>query len=188
MREPFAALHVLVNNAGVAPKERLDLLQGTKESFDYVLSTNLKGPYFLSQLAARWMIEQKQSRPEAFFCIINVGSISATVVSTNRGEYCVAKAGLAMMSSLFAARLGEYDIPVYEIRPGVTPTDMTAGVTEKYDRLMAEGLCVTRRWGTPKDVGSAVAALASGLFPLLHRASHPSGRGPHRATSLVPRS
>lgn len=165
VRERFAALHVLVNNAGVAPKKRLDLLQATEESFDYVLSTNLKGPYFLSQQTARWMIEQKQSRPEAFFCIINVGSISATVVSTNRGEYCVAKAGVAMMSSLFAARLGEYDIPVYEIRPGVTRTDMTSGVTEKYDRLIAEGLCVTRRWGTPEDVGSAVAALASGQFP-----------------------
>lgn len=165
VRSHFGALNVLVNNAGVAPKERLDLLEATEESFDYVIGTNLKGPYFLTQQAARWMIEQKQSRPEAFFCVINVGSISATVVSTNRGEYCVAKAGVAMMSSLFAARLGEYDIPVYELRPGVTRTDMTAGVTEKYDKLIADGLCVTRRWGTPEDVGAAVGSLATGRFP-----------------------
>jgi NAD(P)-dependent dehydrogenase (short-subunit alcohol dehydrogenase family) len=165
IREHFGALHVLVNNAGVAPKERLDLLEATEESFDYVVQTNLKGPYFLSQQAARWMIEQKKSAPEQFFCIINVGSISATVVSTNRGEYCVAKAGVAMMSALFAARLGEFEIPVYELRPGVTRTDMTSGVTEKYDRLIADGLCVTRRWGTPEDVGAAVGALAAGRFP-----------------------
>jgi 3-oxoacyl-[acyl-carrier protein] reductase len=165
VKERFGALHVLVNNAGVAPKERLDLLEATEESFDYVVGTNLKGPYFLSQAAARWMVEQKQSDEGSFFAIINVGSISSTVVSVNRGEYCVAKAGLSMMSALFAARLGEYGIPVYELRPGVTRTDMTAGVTEKYDKLIAEGLCVTRRWGTPEDVGMAAASLATGRFP-----------------------
>jgi NAD(P)-dependent dehydrogenase (short-subunit alcohol dehydrogenase family) len=164
IRAEFGKLNVLVNNAGVAPKERRDILEATEESFDYVVGTNLKGPYFLSQLAANWLVEQKQSEPESFFSIINVGSISATVVSTNRGEYCVAKAGIAMMTALFAARLGEYHIPVYEIRPGVIKTDMTAGVTEKYDKLIAGGLCVTPRWGMPDDVGKVVAALARGDF------------------------
>lgn len=160
----FGKLNVLVNNAGVAPKERKDILEATEASFDYVVGTNLKGPYFLSQLAANWMIGQKQSAPNDFFAIINIGSISATVVSTNRGEYCVAKAGIAMMTALFAARLGEFHIPVYEIRPGVIKTDMTSGVTEKYDHLIANGLCVTPRWGFPDDVGKAVAALAKGNF------------------------
>lgn len=161
----FGSLHLLVNNAGVAPKERLDILDASEESFKYVVGTNLQGPYFLSQAAANWMIEQKRAEPDAFFSIINIGSISATVASTNRGEYCIAKAGIAMMTALFAARLGEFQIPVYEIRPGVTKTDMTSGVTEKYDKLIREGLCVTPRWGFPEDVGKAVAALARGDFP-----------------------
>lgn len=165
IRQHYGALHVLVNNAGVAPKERKDLLEATEESFAYVVGTNLQGPYFLSQAAANWMVEQKQDDPEWQGCIINVGSISATVASVNRGEYCVAKAGIAMMTTLFAARLGEYAIPVYEIRPGVTKTDMTAGVQEKYDKLIADGLCVTPRWGFPEDVGKAAAALARGDFP-----------------------
>ncbi len=161
----YGRLNILVNNAGVAPKERNDILEATEESFDYVVGTNVKGPYFLSQSAANWMIEQKQAAPEQFFSIINVGSISATVISTNRGEYCVAKAGIAMMTALFAARLGEYDIPVYEIRPGVIKTDMTSGVTDKYDKLIEEGLCVTKRWGFPQDIGKAVGSLAKGDFP-----------------------
>ncbi|MGF1677780.1 MAG: 3-ketoacyl-ACP reductase [Candidatus Methylacidiphilales bacterium] len=165
IRQHFGRLHLLVNNAGVAPKERRDLLEATEESFDHVVGTNVKGPYFLSQLVANWMIEQKKSDPASFFGIINIGSISATVISTNRGEYCVAKAGIAMMSALFAARLGEYNIPVYEIRPGVIKTDMTAGVTSKYDALIEQGLCVTKRWGLPEDIGKAVAALARGDFP-----------------------
>ncbi len=165
IRSEFGHLNVLVNNAGVAPKERKDILEATEESFDYVVGTNLKGPYFLSQLAANWMIEQKTADPDAFYAIVNVGSISATVASTNRGEYCVAKAGIAMMTSLFAARLGEHHIPVYEIRPGVIKTDMTAGVTEKYDKLIADGLCVTPRWGAPNDIGLAVASLATANFP-----------------------
>lgn len=165
IRDELGKLNMLVNNAGVAPKERRDILEATEESFDHVVGTNLKGPYFLSQLAANWMIEQKKAAPDDFFAIINVGSISATVVSTNRGEYCVAKAGIAMMTALFAARLGEFQIPVYEIRPGVIKTDMTAGVTEKYDKLIAGGLCVTPRWGFPDDVGKAVTALAKGDFP-----------------------
>lgn len=166
IKERFGRLNVLVNNAGVAPKERKDILEASEESFDYVVDTNVKGPYFLSQAAANWMIEQKEAKDaDAFYAIINVGSISATVVSVNRGEYCVSKAGIAMMSQLFAARLGEYGIPVYEIRPGVIKTDMTSGVTEKYDALIEDGLCVTKRWGLPDDIGKAVAALANGQFP-----------------------
>lgn len=165
IKKHFGKLNVLVNNAGVAPKERKDLLEASEASFDYVVGTNMKGPYFLSQAVANWMIEQKATDGEAFFTIINIGSISATVASVNRGEYCVAKAGTAMMTALFAARLGEYDIPVYEIRPGVTKTDMTSGVSDKYDKLIEEGLCVTKRWGYPEDVGKAAGALATGQFP-----------------------
>ena len=165
IKDHFGKLNVLVNNAGVAPKERKDILEASEESFDYVVGTNLKGPYFLSQAAANWMIEQKAADQEAFFTIINIGSISATVASVNRGEYCVGKAGVAMMTALFAARLGEYDIPVYEVRPGVTKTDMTRGVSDKYDKLIEEGLCVTKRWGYPEDVGKAAGALATGQFP-----------------------
>ena len=164
IRSELGALHVLVNNAGVAPKQRADLLEATEESFDWVVNTNLKGPYFLTQGAARWMIEQRADDADSFFCIINVGSVSSTVASTNRGEYCVSKAGLSMMSALYAARLGEHGIPVYEIRPGLIQTDMTASVATKYDALIQDGL-VTSRWGQPEDVGKAVRALASGDFP-----------------------
>jgi NAD(P)-dependent dehydrogenase (short-subunit alcohol dehydrogenase family) len=165
VRAGLGGLHILVNNAGVAPKERKDLLEATEESYDRVMDINLKGPYFLSQFAANWMIEQQQVQPDAFFSIINVGSISATVVSPNRGEYCLSKAGIGMMTQLFAARLGAHRIPVYEVRPGVIATDMTSGVKEKYDRLIAEGLTVQERWGYPEDVGKVVAALARGDFP-----------------------
>ncbi|MGC9451882.1 MAG: 3-ketoacyl-ACP reductase [Oceanipulchritudo sp.] len=165
VRERFGRLNWLVNNAGVAPRQRLDLLETTEESFDFVVGTNLRGAFFLSQSAARWLVEQKRADPEFRGGIINVSSISATVVSINRGEYCIAKAGLSMATQLFATRLGEHDLPVYEVRPGVTRTDMTAGVTEKYDKLIGEGLCVTRRWGFPEDVGKAVGALARGDFP-----------------------
>jgi NAD(P)-dependent dehydrogenase (short-subunit alcohol dehydrogenase family) len=156
---------VLVNNAGVAPKERKDILEATEESFDYVLKTNLNSVYFLSQTAANWMISQKNSIPDFQGAIINVSSISATIASVNRGEYCVAKAGMSMATQLFAVRLGEFNIPVYEVRPGIIATDMTSGVKEKYDKLLAEGLCVTSRWGLPEDVGLAVASLATGNFP-----------------------
>ncbi len=166
VREKFGRLHVFVSNAGVAPKVRADVLETSEASWDHVVGANLKGGFFLTQAAAKWLVEQKQADPKGFHgCIIIVSSISATVVSTNRGEYCVSKAGLAMVAALFAARLGEYDIPVYELRPGVIKTDMTAGVTAKYDKLLGEGLAVTRRWGTPDDVGRAAAALAHGDFP-----------------------
>jgi NAD(P)-dependent dehydrogenase (short-subunit alcohol dehydrogenase family) len=161
----FGRLNVLVNNAGVAPKERRDILEATEESFEYVMTTNLQGPYFLTQKVANWMIDQGRRRDDFSGCIINISSISATVASVNRGEYCIAKAGVSMATQLFAARLGEYNIPVYEVRPGIIKTDMTAGVTEKYDRLISGGLTVQRRWGYPEDVGKAVAAFARGDFP-----------------------
>jgi NAD(P)-dependent dehydrogenase (short-subunit alcohol dehydrogenase family) len=161
----FGQLNVLVNNAGIAPKERKDILEATEESFEYVLNVNLQGPYFLTQLAANQMVMQKKLEPENFCCIINVSSVSATVASVNRGEYCISKAGIAMATKLWAARLGEFDIPVYEIQPGVIRTDMTSGVVEKYDRLFEQGLAIQKRWGTPEDIGKVAAAMASGSMP-----------------------
>lgn len=162
IRDRFGRLDVLVNNAGVAPSVRADLLDASPESFDRLIGINLRGPYFLTQAVARWMIEQQEAGLDAAKTIVNVSSISATVVSVNRGDYCLSKAGVAMATQLWAARLGEHRIPVYEVRPGVIHTDMTAGVTEKYDKLLAEGLTVEPRWGEPEDVGRAVATLTSG--------------------------
>lgn len=162
VEEHYGKLNVLVNNAGIPPKERKDILEATEESFDEVISVNLKGSYFLTQKVANWMIEQKKNDKEFNGSIINISSISATVVSVNRGEYCISKAGLSMATLLFAVRLGEFNIPVYEVRPGVIYTDMTAGVKGKYDKLIEEGLCVQQRWGLPEDVGKAVASLANG--------------------------
>lgn len=159
------AINLLVNNAGVAPKVRADLLETSEESYDYVVDTNLKGVFFLTQLFARDMVAAKKADPAFSGAIINITSISATVVSINRGEYCIAKAGLSMLSQLFATRLGPDGIPVYEVRPGVIKTDMTAGVTAKYDDLISKGLCVQPRWGLPQDIGLAVASLARGDFP-----------------------
>ena len=165
IRDHYGRLNVLVNNAGVAPRERKDILEASEESFDHVVGTNLKGAYFLTQSVANWMIDQRRDNSNFEGCIINVSSISATIASVNRGEYCIAKAGLSMATQLFAARLGEFNIPVYEVRPGVIHTDMTAGVTEKYDKLIAGGLTVQNRWGESVDVGKAVSALALGYFP-----------------------
>jgi 3-oxoacyl-[acyl-carrier protein] reductase len=162
---PLTSINLLVNNAGVAPKVRADLLETSEESYDYVMDTNLRGVFFLTQLFARDLVAAKQADPKFSATIINITSISATVVSINRGEYCIAKAGLSMLSQLFATRLGPDGIPVYEVRPGVIKTDMTAGVTEKYDKLIAGGLCVQSRWGFPDDIGRTVAALARGDFP-----------------------
>lgn len=159
------AINLLVNNAGVAPKVRADLLETTEESYDYVVNTNLRGVFFLTQAFARDMVAAKKADPAFTGCIVNITSISATVVSINRGEYCIAKSGLSMMSRLFATRLGPDGIPVYEVRPGVIKTDMTAGVTAKYDDLIGKGLCVQPRWGFPDDVGKAVASLARGDLP-----------------------
>jgi NAD(P)-dependent dehydrogenase (short-subunit alcohol dehydrogenase family) len=164
-REAFGRLDMLVNNAGVAPKTRVDLLDATEESFDRVMAINLKGPYFLTQQAARWMIQQREDYAERPLAVVNISSISAYAVSVNRGEYCVAKSGLTMGTALFATYLAEFGINVYEIRPGIIATDMTAGVKEKYDRLIADGLTPIRRWGQPEDVSQAVVAIARGLLP-----------------------
>jgi 3-oxoacyl-[acyl-carrier protein] reductase len=164
-RQRFGRLDVLVNNAGVAPKERRDILEATEESFDDVLSINLKGPYFLTQEIARWMILQREYDKQFHGVVINVSSISATVASVNRGEYCISKAGVAMATQLFAVRLAQHDISVFEVRPGIIATDMTSGVKEKYDKLIEGGLTIQKRWGTPEDVGQAVCSLATGNFP-----------------------
>lgn len=166
VRSRFAALHVLVNNAGVAPLVRADLLETSEESFERVTRINLQGPFFLTQAAARWMVAQRQAAAEYAGCVVNIGSVSAEVASVNRGEYCVSKAGVAMMTQLFASRLGEFGIPVYEVRPGIIRTEMTAAVTAKYDAKIAETeLLVQKRWGEPEDVGRAVAMLARGDLP-----------------------
>jgi 3-oxoacyl-[acyl-carrier protein] reductase len=162
VREHFGRLHVLVNNAGVAPRERRDMLEMTQESFDWVLDVNLRGPFFLTQAVANWMVEQRRDDAEFRGSIVYVTSISATVASTNRAEYCISKAGLSMASQSWAVRLAEFGIPVYEVRPGVIQTDMTSGVQDKYDRLIGEGLTLQPRWGYPDDVGRAVAMLARG--------------------------
>ena len=156
----FGRIDLLVNNAGVAPDVRADILEAGEESFDRLININLKGPYFLTQLVARQMISQRIASAK----IVTISSVSAYTASTNRGDYCVAKAGLSMMTQLYAARLAEHGINVYEIRPGIIETDMTAGARERYTQLIAEGLTPIRRWGTPEDVGRAVAALVTGAF------------------------
>jgi NAD(P)-dependent dehydrogenase (short-subunit alcohol dehydrogenase family) len=160
---------LLVNNAGVAPTVRADLLEAGEESFDRLMATNLKGPFFLTQEVARWMLEQPPGTGEpgthAPGKIVFISSISAYTASINRGDYCVSKAGISMLTPLFATRLAAYGIGVFEIRPGIIATDMTGPVREKYDRLIGEGLTPIRRWGTPEDVGRAVAAVAQDAFP-----------------------
>jgi 3-oxoacyl-[acyl-carrier protein] reductase len=165
VQEHFGRLDVLVNNAGVAPEVRADILDASPESFDRLVRINLRGPYFLTQAAAGWMIEQRREDAAFRGCVVNVSSISASVASVNRGDYCISKAGVAMATQLWAARLAEFGIDVYEVRPGVIATDMTAGVKSKYDALIAGGLTVEKRWGTPEDVGRAVAVLARGDLP-----------------------
>lgn len=162
IRDRFGRLHVLVNNAGVAPRVRNDILETTEESYDWVLGVNLRGPFFLTQQVANWMLEQRQADPAFEGSIVFVTSISSTVASTNRVEYCISKAGLSMAAQTWAVRLAEFGIPVFEVRPGVIQTDMTAGVQEKYDRLIEGGLMLQPRWGYPSDVGKAVAMLARG--------------------------
>lgn len=156
-------LDVLVNNAGITSVGRRDILEATEESWDRVLGVNLKGPFFLCQRVAREMVARAAAltRPT----IVNISSLSAYTVSVNRGDYCISKTGLGMMTQLWALRLAEHGIRVFEVRPGVIDTDMTAGARERYTHLIAEGLSPIRRWGTPADVGQAVVALASGALP-----------------------
>jgi len=161
----FKRIDLLVNNAGVAPAVRTDILEATPESFDRVMDINLRGAFFLTQKTAGEMIRQLKKYPDARHAVIFISSVSAVISSTMRPEYCISKAALSMTAKLFADRLSEFGINVYEIRPGIIETDMTASVREKYDKLIAEGLILQRRWGFPADVGKAVAALAKGYFP-----------------------
>ena len=162
--EALGAIDVLVNNAGITSPGRKDMLEADPGDFDAVVGVNLRGPFLLTQAVANHMIETG-SDAGARRSIINISSISAELASTNRAEYCMSKAGLSMSTKLWAARLAEYDIDVYEVRPGIIATDMTAGVKEKYDRLIADGLTLEKRWGTPDDVGAAVASLVRGDLP-----------------------
>ena len=162
VREKYGRVDVLVNNAGVAPKVRADLLEMTEESFDFVIGINLRGTFFLTQAIARDMREGRAQDPSYHPIIVTISSNSEYTSSTNRGEYCISKAGLGMMTKLFADRLAEDGILVYEIRPGIIRTDMTSKVAEKYDRLIAEGLLPIKRWGEPRDIANAVSALCSG--------------------------
>lgn len=157
--EKFGRIDLLVNNAGIAPKVRADLLEMSEDSMREVLGVNLVGPFFLTQLVAKQMIRQGGGT------IVNITSMSSNVVSVNRGEYCISKAGLSMMTQLFAVRLAEYGIPVYEIRPGIIATDMTHPVKAKYDALIADGITPIKRWGYPEDIAKAVYVLSQGLLP-----------------------
>ena len=162
----FGRLDGLVNNAGIAPKVRADITEADEENFDEVIAVNLRGPYFLSQLAAKWWLAHPgQSLLPGGYKLVFVTSISVHTASVNRGEYCIAKAGLAMAAQLWSVRLAGDGVQVYEVRPGIMKTDMTAGVTDKYDKLIADGLVPQKRWGTPEDVGLSVAALCRGDFP-----------------------
>lgn len=168
VKSRFGRLDVLVNNAGVSPLVRKDILEATEESFDRLMNINVKGPYFLTQLAANWMIEQRSSGLQPVSVqpkIVMISSVSAFAASLNRGDYCISKAALSMITPLYAARLAEFGINVYEIRPGIIETDMTRGAKEKYDKLIPEGLTPIKRWGKPEDVAKAVAAIAQDLLP-----------------------
>lgn len=164
--ERYGRIDLLVNNAGVGPRQRVDLLSTTVESYDEVMATNLRGPFFLTQRVAKEMIAQLQAGKISTARIVNIGSISAYTSSPSRAEYCISKAGVGMLTIVFADRLAEYGINVYEIRPGIIATDLTSVVKEKYDRMIfEEGLTPIRRWGQPEDVAKAVVAVAEGLLP-----------------------
>jgi 3-oxoacyl-[acyl-carrier protein] reductase len=162
VKNKFGRCDMLVNNAGTAPLKRLDILEGTEEDFDRVIKINLKGTYFLTQLVSKWMIEQKKQYPERSFRIVSIASISSYTSSPSRGAYCISKAGISMMTKLYADRLSEYNIGVFEIRPGIIATDMTLPVKNKYDKLISEGLTPIKRWGQPEDVANAVGTIAQG--------------------------
>lgn len=161
----YGRIDLLVNNAGMAPRQRVDMMETTEESYDEVMTVNLKGPFFLTQTVARHMMELIRDGVISSGQIINIGSLSAYTSSTNRPEYCISKAGMSMMTTLFADRLANESINVYEVRPGIIATDMTSVVTEKYNKLISEGLSPIRRWGQPEDVGKAVVAIAEGYLP-----------------------
>jgi len=168
IQDHYGRLHILVNNAGVAPAERKDVLEATEESFERVLRINLQGPHFLCQEVANWMIQQKQTQDDFSGCIINITSISATIASPNRAEYCISKAGLGMSTKVWAVRLAEFGIAVFEVQPGIIRTDMTSlpAVQTKYNTLISKGgLLLQPRWGTPEDVGKAVVMLVRGDLP-----------------------
>jgi 3-oxoacyl-[acyl-carrier protein] reductase len=160
--ERYGRIDFLVNNAGVAPLQRNDILDLTEESYDRVLNINLKGPVFFAQKIAKEMVWLKDQLAVYRPAIVFMSSVSAAMSSTDRGEYCISKAGLSMASSIFADRLSEYGILVYEVRPGIIQTDMTVRVKDKYDKLIAEGLVPQKRWGVPEDIGKAIASLARG--------------------------
>ena len=164
--EAFGRIDALVNNAGIAPRIRADITEATEEIFDEVIAVNLKGPYFLSQAVVRhWLQNKDASRLSGGYKLVFVSSISAYLASINRGEYCISKAALAMATKLWATRLATEGVQVFEVRPGIMATDMTSGVKEKYDKLIAEGLVPQKRWGSGEDVGLAVSALLKGFFP-----------------------
>jgi 3-oxoacyl-[acyl-carrier protein] reductase len=165
VQSTFGRVNVLVNNAGRAPRVRADLLEAGEESFEELMRTNVQGPYFLTQAIARQMLEQRRRDPAFLATIVFITSVSAELASINRGDYCVSKAGLSMSARLFAARLAADRIPVYEVRPGIIATDMTAAVKDTYDKRIADGLVPERRWGTSEDVGRVVAALVRGDAP-----------------------
>jgi 3-oxoacyl-[acyl-carrier protein] reductase len=164
-RSRYGTINALVNNAGRAPRVRADLVDATEESFEEVLRTNLQGPYFLTQGVARGMLERVRTDRTFRCAIVFITSVSAQMISINRGEYCISKAGLAMAASLFAVRLAPHGIPVYDVRPGVIATDMTSAVKDTYDRRIADGLVPEARWGQPEDVGRTVCALLRGDLP-----------------------
>ncbi len=162
--EKYDRLDVLVNNAGVAPTVRCDILEVPQESFDHVLNINLKGTFYMCQKFANFMILTKKKYKDCCPRIVNISSCSAYASSVQRGEYCISKAGISMVTKLFADRLAQYNIPVFEVRPGIIQSDMTAGVIQKYQEMIANGLTPTKRIGTPEDVAKCVGALVSGDF------------------------
>ena len=164
IRQEFGRIDVLVNNAALAPRERVELLHSTEEHYDRTLAVNLKGPFFLTQSIARWMIDIRAGHPDRRLYIVNISSLSEYTSSVLRGDYCLAKAGTGMLTKLFADRMSEYRIPVNEVRPGIIATDMTAAAKDKYDKLFAEGFTPFRRWGQPEEIARSVRALVSGDF------------------------
>ncbi len=165
LRDTFGAIDILVNNAGVAPKVRSDVFEISEEDYDYVVDINQKGTFFLTQAIAKWMAEAKQANPERLFTIITVTSVSAVMASIHRASYCMSKAAASIMSTVMAIKMAEFDIPVYEIRPGVIETDMIEAVRESYHKAVKSGFTLEQRMGMPEDIGKVAAALVRGDLP-----------------------